>query len=140
LSGIAASEVTSLGCHSDLWHPVQGKWSRLATRRGWAGRFPPLRRASDALGPVRAPIARATGLAADVSVLCGIHDSNASYLRHRAAAESAAPFAVVSTGTWTVVMASGAPLARLDERRHAARWRCRALRSPGPTRAGPARW
>jgi sugar (pentulose or hexulose) kinase len=39
-------------------------------------------------------------------VLCGIHDSNASLFPHLLA--RAAPFAVVSTGTWVVAMAVGA--------------------------------
>lgn len=39
----------------------------------------------------------------DISILCGIHDSNASLLPHLLARE--APFAVVSTGTWVVAMA-----------------------------------
>jgi sugar (pentulose or hexulose) kinase len=117
LSGVAASEATSLGCHSDLWHPERATWSRLATRRGWARRFPARRSAFDCLGVLRPAIARATGLPEDVKVLCGIHDSNASYLRHRVAEHRIDPAAVISTGTWTVVMASATPLARLDERR-----------------------
>src|SRR5262249_11878694 len=36
LSGVAASEVTSLGCHSDLWWPRQKTFSNLAREQGWA--------------------------------------------------------------------------------------------------------
>src|SRR5438105_4892840 len=43
LSGVAASEVTSLGCHSDLWRPTERQPSALARRRGWADMLPPLR-------------------------------------------------------------------------------------------------
>lgn len=43
LCGIAASEVTSLGCHTDLWRPLEARFSNLATKRGWASRFAPLR-------------------------------------------------------------------------------------------------
>jgi hypothetical protein len=35
LCGIAATEVTSLGCHSDLWMPIAGEPSPLAVSRGW---------------------------------------------------------------------------------------------------------
>jgi sugar (pentulose or hexulose) kinase len=81
--------------------------------RGWGGRIPPLRRAWDVLGPVNADLARRLGLSAECRVVCGIHDSNASYLAHRA--ERAAPFAVLSTGTWVIAMAAGAALERLRE-------------------------
>ena len=54
---------------------------------------------------------RRTGLSPDTRVLCGIHDSNASFLRHLARRGVDEAFAVVSTGTWTIVFANGAPLA-----------------------------
>jgi sugar (pentulose or hexulose) kinase len=96
LGGAKCTEVTSLGCHTDLWQPSARGFSRLARERGWAARFPPL-----------APAWRRTG-----NVLAGAHDSNASCLAHRAA--RTAPFVVVSTGTWFVCLAHGALLDRLD--------------------------
>src|SRR5262249_45251604 len=44
-------------------------------------------------------------------------DSNASYLCHRASRPDDERFAVVSSGTWTVVMANGTGLDRLREDR-----------------------
>jgi L-fuculokinase len=117
LSGVAASEVTSLGAHTDLWRPLGRTWSGLAERRGWARRFPEIRPAWDVLGTIRPELARRTGLSPGTRVLCGIHDSNASFLRHLAWRGAAKPFAVVSTGTWTIVFANGAALANLDEPR-----------------------
>ncbi|MFI4974128.1 MAG: carbohydrate kinase [Caulobacterales bacterium] len=108
LSGEAASEVTSLGCHSDLWRPMEGRFSDLAVRRGWAERLGPLRRADDVLGVLRANVARASSLPGDCLVLCGLHDSNAALHGVRAHPELAGrAFAVVSTGTWFVCLASG---------------------------------
>jgi sugar (pentulose or hexulose) kinase len=115
LTGIAASEVTSLGCHADLWEPRNGKFSSLVREQGWSGLMPPVRKAGDVLGPVRPEIAAAAGLRPGVPVHCGIHDSNASLLPHVLTRE--APFAVVSTGTWVVVMAVGAAPLALDEAR-----------------------
>ncbi|MEX2208626.1 MAG: FGGY family carbohydrate kinase [Myxococcota bacterium] len=112
LSGARASEWTSLGCHTDLWQPEARAFSSLARERGWDTRFPPLVPAWRRLGAIRPELARATGLRADCAVLAGIHDSNASYLVHRARREDA--FAVVSTGTWFVCMAHGAALERLN--------------------------
>jgi sugar (pentulose or hexulose) kinase len=95
LGGEKWSEVTSLGCHTDLWQPEARAFSSLARERGWSTRFPKL-----------VPAWQRSG-----KVLAGIHDSNASYLVHRAGREDA--FAVVSTGTWFVCMAHGAKLDRL---------------------------
>lgn len=115
--GADATEVTSLGCHTDLWHPVQARYSALAEREGWSALFAPLRGAGDELGKVTFEFARAAGLSADCRVLCGIHDSNASYLAHVATRRHDRELAVVSSGTWTVVMADRGSLDHLDESR-----------------------
>jgi L-fuculokinase len=113
LSGVMASEVSSLGCHSDLWFPRENTFSTLARKRGWAQRFPQVRFAGDVLGPLTAEVAQRTGLAGTCRVVCGVHDSNASYLQHFIARPRGEPFTVISSGTWTIVMASGADPARL---------------------------
>ncbi|MGA8202926.1 MAG: hypothetical protein WB812_00320 [Woeseiaceae bacterium] len=114
-SGIASSEVTSLGCHSDLWRPVDSCFSELARRRGWASRMAPLRRAAETLGTVSTAFAAATGLNEDCQVLCGLHDSNAALLAARGHKEIADNEAtVLSTGTWFVAMRSAAPGADVD--------------------------
>jgi L-fuculokinase len=114
LSGVAATEVTSLGTHTDLWEPRERRFSRLVRDGGWERLFPPTVPAHAVLGPVTADVAARTGLAADCRVICGIHDSNASLLPHRLG--RTAPFSVVSTGTWVISMAVGAT-APLDETR-----------------------
>ena len=108
LSGVMASEVTSVGAHSDLWLPREGRFSPLAVSQGWAALFPPLRAAGDVLGPIRSELAVELSLDPACQVWCGLHDSNASYLCHRA--RRAGPFAVVSSGTWTIVMSAAADL------------------------------
>ncbi|MGO9758058.1 MAG: FGGY-family carbohydrate kinase [Roseiarcus sp.] len=112
LSGVAASEVTMLGAHTDLWEPRNGRFSTLAAALDITRLAPPLRRAYDQLGPVTPALAAAAGLGADVGVLCGIHDSNASLLPHLASRE--APFTIVSTGTWVILMAVGLGVDHLD--------------------------
>ena len=108
LSGVRASEVTSLGCHSDLWRPLERRFSDLAERRGWAGRLGPIRGAGEALGPVRPSIAAATGLTPGCLVYCGLHDSNAALHAARGCAElCSGTFSVVSTGTWFVCLSTG---------------------------------
>jgi sugar (pentulose or hexulose) kinase len=123
LSGVAVSEISSFGCHSDLWMPLAGRPSSLAQQRGWAARFAPLRHARDVIGTLSAQWSARTGLSSEVQILCGLHDSNAALLAARGHAEIAGHEAtVVSTGTWFVAMrlpATGAKLeiASLPERR-----------------------
>ncbi|MFN6005821.1 MAG: FGGY-family carbohydrate kinase, partial [Paracoccaceae bacterium] len=128
LSGVAASEATSLGCHTDLWNPWEGRLSSLVSRMGWEGLFPPVRKAADVLGPVLPSVAEATGLPVGTRVLCGIHDSNASLVPHLAEA----PCGVLSTGTWMIVMALGGRVVELDAARDVL-VNVNALGQPVPT-------
>ncbi len=113
LSGVAASEVTALGCHTDLWRPRAADYSRLVDAAGWRPLMPPLRKASDVLGPIRPEIAARTGLPPRCRVRCGIHDSNATFLRWRSALR--APFTVASTGTWIILLTAGGNLPAAGE-------------------------
>jgi sugar (pentulose or hexulose) kinase len=112
LTGIAANERTSLGCHTDLWLPFEERYSDLVDRLEIRARMAPLRSAFDALGPVRPDIATALGLSTAAPVYCGIHDSNASLLPHLIGFGS--PCTVVSTGTWVISFGVGAKPERLD--------------------------
>ena len=115
LTGVVATEATSLGCHTDLWAPREGRFSSLVASMGWSGRMAPVRSAFDRLGPIRPALARTIGLARPVPVACGIHDSNASLLPHLRGEGDA--LSVVSTGTWAIAFAPGGPLDRLDPAR-----------------------
>ena len=118
LTGVAASEVTSLGCHTDLWMPGKRRFSSLIVDRGWQRLFPQMRAAFETLGPLRRTLAPDLGLGErPIPVLCGIHDSNASLLPHLLT--RSAPLTVLSTGTWIIAMAVGGSLDRLDEARDA---------------------
>ena len=105
LTGVRATDVTSLGCHTDLWCPDDGAVSPLVGALGIADRLAPPMRPMDRLGPLLPAVAARTGLPPDMPVVCGIHDSNASLYPHLIARE--APFSVVSTGTWVVALAVG---------------------------------
>ena len=77
--------------------------------------MPPLAPPSAALGTLRPEVAAATGLSPACEVLCGIHDSNASLVRHLDKNGERAQRTVLSTGTWVIAAAFGADLARLRE-------------------------
>jgi L-fuculokinase len=113
LSGVAASELTALGCHTDLWRPRAGDFSALVDKAGWRKLMPPLRNAGDVLGPIRPEIAARTGLSPHCRVRCGIHDSNATFLRWRSRMQE--PFAVASTGTWIILLVAGGILPSAGE-------------------------
>ncbi len=82
LSGVAVNEVTSLGCHTDLWNPELGEYSSLVDRLGLRPLMAPTRSAFDKIGDLRLPLARQIGIDEAVPVYCGIHDSNATLLPH----------------------------------------------------------
>jgi len=103
LSGVAASEVSSLGCHTQLWSPGAGTFSRWAVSSGIADRFAPVRPAWDVLGPLTPSMARRLGLPAACEVVCGVHDSNACLARHLDTPGAT----LLTTGTWTIAMATG---------------------------------
>ncbi|UTF60408.1 FGGY-family carbohydrate kinase [Gilvimarinus sp. DA14] len=116
LTGVCCSEVTSLGCHTDLWQPAQKGFSSLVKRMGWQSLFAELKPADTMAGVVTPEVSEATGLPASCPVTVGIHDSNASYLRYVKASKGE-PFSVISTGTWAITMANGGEGAVLDESR-----------------------
>lgn len=115
LAGVLASDVSSLGCHTDLWIPSEARYSSLVERLGIADKMAPARRSAEVLGPVLPQISAQTGLNPDTPVHCGIHDSNASLLPH--ILNRTAPFSVVSTGTWVIAMSVGSEEKNLDPSR-----------------------
>jgi sugar (pentulose or hexulose) kinase len=115
LSGGKAAEVTSLGCHTDLWNPRTGAWSTLARNEGWDRLFPPLAKSWDTVGTLLPAVSAATGIAPTCRVVAGIHDSNASLLPHVLARRQR--FAVLSSGTWMICFAPGGNLDALDPAR-----------------------
>src|SRR4051812_47308860 len=112
LSGVAAAEVTSLGAHSDLWAPLQGRFSSVVPALDLDRLMPPLQPAYQRLASIKPDSAAVAGLDGDVAVLCGVHDSNASLLPHLASRRQ--PFTVISTGTWVILMSPGLSLDGLD--------------------------
>jgi sugar (pentulose or hexulose) kinase len=115
LTGVAVNEVTSLGCHTDLWNPQTGEYSSLVDTLELRPMMAPIRSAFERIGDLRQPLASQIGVVRPIPVHCGIHDSNASLLPHLITRTS--PFSVVSTGTWVVSFAVGGGLDQLDPAR-----------------------
>lgn len=115
LTGQVAFDVTSIGCHTDLWSPDRASFSSLVEELDIEDKMAPARNSRDVLGTILPEIAEKTGLAKDTPVSVGIHDSNASLYPYILAQD--APFSVVSTGTWVIVMAIGGMTSGLDPKR-----------------------
>ena len=115
LTGAYACDVSSLGCHTDLWNPHTGAFSELVKSLNIAELIGTPRKCSDVLGTILPDIAARTNLDPATPVYCGIHDSNASLLPH--VLRQAEPFSVVSTGTWVIAMTVGGDQTNLDPTR-----------------------
>jgi len=113
-SGKLVSEVSSLGCHTDLWSPTSSDFSRLVESQGWTRLLPPLASAWESVGTISEAVATESGLSASCRVHVGVHDSNASLLRFLLA-RPGDDFCVVSSGTWVVCMSAEDSLHCLDQ-------------------------
>ncbi len=115
LGGRMTSEITALGAFSQLLDVQKGQLSSVVRARGWAERFAPLTRAWDDIGGLRPEF-----LSADFrgrgQILCGVHDSDANYLRYLAAGFS--ELALLSTGTFIIGFESQTDIRRLDPERN----------------------
>lgn len=112
LCGVASTDVTSLGCHTDLWAPREGRFSSLVSASNLSRLMAPVRRAGEVLGPLRPDLARYLGLKASPRIVCGLQDSNASLVPYLA---STTPRTFLSSGTWAILFVLGGSLTRLDE-------------------------
>lgn len=106
LTNHRCNEVTSLGCHTDLWAPMKNDYSSMVKEANWIELFPEITPAWKSVGTVSPAISELMGLNSSCEVFTGIHDSNASFLRYKIK-QGNNPFTVISTGTWTVLMSSG---------------------------------
>jgi len=104
LCGALASEVSFLGCHSQMWNPRTGEFSSLALSRGWVEKFPPF-------APAGALVGERNGL----GVHNGVHDSNAAFYYYKSLGFSR--FTLISSGTWMIIFNPDCPLDRLDPTR-----------------------
>ncbi|MBT5186602.1 MAG: hypothetical protein HOH19_01740 [Kordiimonadaceae bacterium] len=116
LSGVAVTEMTSIGCHTDLWDLNRNQYSSVVGKLGLTGKFPPIVKAWEVIGTIRPEVAADTGLKQTCRVMPGVHDSNAGYIPYLDIPFDKRP-TVISTGTWTIAMSPHSNLDCLDETR-----------------------
>ena len=111
LGGRPAIEISALGAFVQLLDVLNGELSSIVKQRGWADRFAPLTRAWDDVGELKRQF-RPAGFQGRGRILCGVHDSDANYLRYLAGGFS--ELALLSTGTFIIGFESQADVRRLD--------------------------
>ena len=114
LGGRQTCEVSTLGAFSQLLDVLRGDFSSLVRQRRWVDRFAPLTRAWEDIGELKREF-RPAAFSGRGRILCGIHDSDANYLRYLAAGFS--ELALLSTGTFIVSFESQSDIRRLDPSR-----------------------
>ena len=114
LGGRQTCEITALGAFSQLLDVLKGDLSSVVRQRGWADRFAPLTRAWDDIGELKREL-RPAAFSGRGRILCGVHDSDANYLRYLAAGFS--ELALLSTGTFIIGFESQTDILRLDPHR-----------------------
>lgn len=115
LSGEQYNDVTSLGCHTDLYDPDRACYSTLVDAMQWRHLLAPTCTPGQLSGTLVESLVDQLGLPQSIPVYSGIHDSNASLVPHLLTNKE--PFSVVSTGTWFISMAIGGKQMQLDESR-----------------------
>ncbi|MEO1658068.1 MAG: hypothetical protein AAFR65_10120 [Pseudomonadota bacterium] len=114
LTGLLACEVTSLGCHTDLWNPRDHTFSSMIRTLDIGAALPPIISPLEPLGKILPSLANELGLSSDCLVMPGLHDSNAGYLPYLPPTGETPP-TVISTGTWTITMSAATDIGGLRE-------------------------
>ncbi|WP_339725874.1 FGGY family carbohydrate kinase [uncultured Paraglaciecola sp.] len=114
LTGEAYTEVSSLGCHTDLWLPEKQCYSPLIDRLALTAKMPPIQAAFEVAGHPKQDVCNTTSLSPDCRVYTGAHDSNAGFARYLYAMPKS-DITVISTGTWIICMSAAQELKKLDE-------------------------
>ncbi|MDR3711774.1 MAG: FGGY family carbohydrate kinase [Puia sp.] len=94
LTGQACSDITSIGCHTNLWNFPQNNYHEWVYREGIIEKLAPIA-ASDKVYPARQPW---EGIVAGI----GLHDSSAAMIPYLESYRE--PFVLISTGTWCISM------------------------------------
>jgi sugar (pentulose or hexulose) kinase len=93
LTGQACSDITSIGCHTNLWNFPQNHYHEWVYREGVAEKLAPILPSATVL-PGRSGGIPLSGI--------GLHDSSAAMIPYQESFRE--PFVLISTGTWCISM------------------------------------
>lgn len=94
VTGRPFSEITSIGCHTHLWHFQNMDYHHWTKKEGVAEKFPPVVPSDMVVGTLSSPHT--------VSVGVGLHDSSSALIPYLVSFPE--PFALISTGTWAITL------------------------------------
>lgn len=94
VSGNYHSEITSIGCHTNLWDFSKNNYHDWVAREGLLEKFPTMTKGDETLS-VKAN-------QRNIKVGAGLHDSSAALIPYLS--EYKEPFALISTGTWCITL------------------------------------
>jgi sugar (pentulose or hexulose) kinase len=94
ISGVAHTDITSIGCHTALWNFEKNDYHEWVKREGLIDKLAPLI-SSDIVVPSTFP-------GNTYSVGVGLHDSSAALIPYLVSFHE--PFILISTGTWCISM------------------------------------
>ncbi|HWK04914.1 MAG TPA: FGGY family carbohydrate kinase [Puia sp.] len=94
LTGEKYSEITSIGCHTNLWNFSQDHYHEWVYREGITDKLPPLASSSSVIPVPRSAPPLLAGI--------GLHDSSAAMIPYLESFQE--PFVLISTGTWCISM------------------------------------
>lgn len=92
VSGIPSSDISSIGCHTNLWDFTANKYHRWVSQEGILEKLAPVLPANEVL-PAAFP-------AGNYFVGIGLHDSSAALIPYLVNFHE--PFILISTGTWCI--------------------------------------
>lgn len=90
ISGKTFSEITSIGCHTNLWHFQNKDYHHWVHREGLLQKFPDLAPSDMVVYPA----------SSSYSVGIGLHDSSSALIPYLVSFKE--PFVLISTGTWAI--------------------------------------
>jgi len=92
ISGVPTTDITSVGCHTNLWNFEKNDYHEWVYREGIIDKLPPILQ-TDKVLPATFP-----GTKYKVGI--GLHDSSAALIPYQVAFQE--PFILISTGTWCI--------------------------------------
>lgn len=94
ITGEAYSDITSIGCHTNLWNFPQNSYHEWVLKEGIADKLAPIFSSSE--------VVEARAFWKDFKVGIGLHDSSAALIPYLACFSE--PFILISTGTWCITL------------------------------------
>jgi len=101
LTGQKYSDITSIGCHTNLWNFSQDHYHEWVYREGIIDKLAPIRGAEEVMSVANSVRKGSPGPASMVSGI-GLHDSSAAMIPYLESFQE--PFVLISTGTWCISM------------------------------------